>query len=69
MVPHLFFYQFALIALVWLFFLLHGRIGKIKPFFSPRAAAASLVASARLPRPRAVTPCWAPRRWAQMQRT
>ena len=34
---------------------------KNKALFLPPAAA-SLVASARLPRPRAVTPCWAPRR-------
>ena len=40
----------------------HERIGIPKPLFSPRAAAASPVASARLPRPRAMTPCWAPRR-------
>ena len=33
--------------------------------FLPRAAAASPVASARLPRPRAMTPCWAPRRRAE----
>jgi hypothetical protein len=39
-----------------------GRIGIPKPLFSPRAAAASPVAAARLPRPRAMTPCWAPRR-------
>ena len=38
-----------------------ARIGIPKPLFSPRAAA-SPVASARLPRPRAMTPCWAPRR-------
>ena len=33
--------------------------------FLPRAAAASPVASVRLPRPRAMTPCWAPRRRAR----
>ena len=32
--------------------------------FLPRAAAPAPVASARMPRPRAMTPCWAPRRRA-----